>query len=127
MISVLYKKMNEKMVNISCKEWYASPQKIHSISLPVQDFLKSFFIYFLFQDDVVVYVGQTNDVFTRIKTHAEWKVFNRVSVISVPESDLNIAEEFYINMLKPKYNKKQGIRSHYTRRVNQNSFIGASQ
>ena len=66
-------------------------------------------IYFLCREDVVVYVGQSLDVASRIKQHLG-KVFDRAFCLPCPASQLNRVEAAFISLLKPEYNlgKKRG-------------------
>jgi hypothetical protein len=64
------------------------------------------FIYFLFDDGVLVYIGKTTDISQRLHFHLKsGKIFDSYSVLKYfdPES-LEIAERFYINRFLPKYN-----------------------
>lgn len=102
--------------SLSKQEWYKSPQGIHSISMSVSELVESsYFVYLLIQDEDVVYVGQTNDIYTRLKEHARHKKFNRVVFLQVPKDCLNMVEEHYINAFKPIYNGSSGTRSHFAR------------
>jgi hypothetical protein len=70
-------------------------------SKPIETFCG---VYFLIQDDEIVYVGQSKDVYRRIGVHFADKVFNRTYVLKANESDLLWLEGMYIQKLKPKYN-----------------------
>ena len=65
---------------------------------------KSCFIYFLLQDDEVVYVGQTSTGLSRPFSHYD-KVFDTVKVLPCDPYVLDETEDFYINKYSPKYNK----------------------
>ena len=71
------------------------------------DYIKETGIYFLFKDDVVVYVGKSNySVRQRLLTHKLDKKFDYAKYISISRTvDLNNAEYVYINLLNPFYNK----------------------
>ena len=65
-------------------------------------------IYFLLNDDEIVYVGISEDVYTRIAKHRKEgkKKFNRVTVFQVEDEKLRSDLEVeYIVHLAPKYNK----------------------
>ena len=63
-------------------------------------------IYFLIQDDEIVYVGQTVEIHNRSAFHKrEGKVFNFISVIDCSPNEVDLLELFYIHTLRPKYNK----------------------
>lgn len=57
-------------------------------------------IYFLLDNNEIVYVGQSVNVYQRIHQHRD-KKFNRIFVLKTDNLDL---ESYYINKLKPKYN-----------------------
>lgn len=61
-------------------------------------------IYFLCHEGVVVYVGQSINVFGRVGSHIGDKTFDCIYFVRVPASDLNYVEGCLINQLRPKYN-----------------------
>lgn len=61
-------------------------------------------VYFLVEDDEVVYVGQSTNPAARIPDHAQHKKFTRVYMVPVPPSALDEVEGALIRTLKPKYN-----------------------
>lgn len=66
-------------------------------------------IYFLIKDNKIVYVGQSVNIFKRIKNHKRTKDFDYYNYILLPEvSDnrLNDVEMKYIAAFSPKYNKQ---------------------
>lgn len=69
--------------------------------------LKNFYtgpgVYFLYKDDVLIYIGKTTNVARRILNHLESaeKDFDAVKYSKVPEDSLSIAEETLIKNLKP--------------------------
>ena len=62
-------------------------------------------IYFLLNDDEIVYVGQSENIYKRIGSHLQTKDFNSWNFIEVKEADLSELEAFYILTLKPFYNR----------------------
>jgi hypothetical protein len=69
------------------------------------------YIYFLFDNDVIVYIGQTKSILQRIGAHISFKSFNSVSIVEVAESEQDVLERLYIEEYKPKYNeRKHGMR-----------------
>ncbi len=68
-------------------------------------------VYFLCQDNEVVYVGQSICVTERIKAHLSNKNFDRdlVFYMPVPESELTKVENHFIRLLKPKYNGNPSV------------------
>lgn len=62
-------------------------------------------VYFLCQDEKVVYVGQSVNPSSRIPHHYKDKKFNRVFLLPVPEKRLLEVEYRYIRQFEPLYNK----------------------
>lgn len=69
-------------------------------------------VYFLLNDDDIVYIGQSVDCFNRVLTHSRdvRKEFNRTCYIPVCRDELNDIEETLISIFKPKHNVR-GINS----------------
>ena len=70
-------------------------------------------VYFLLQDDKVVYVGQSVNVLQRLIQHLQApgaKVFNRWCFIPVPQEQLNAQEQHYIGLFTPMHNGFPGAR-----------------
>ena len=65
-------------------------------------------IYFLFSGDEVVYVGQSQDVMSRIMTHRGNGIirFDSASAVPTNNSHKNEVEATLIVMMNPKYNKE---------------------
>lgn len=64
-------------------------------------------IYFLIQDDEIVYIGQSVHIPNRLKTHQGGeKVFNKVFFVECSGNDLDELEKHYIRSFTPKLNKK---------------------
>jgi len=63
-------------------------------------------IYFLLQQDLIVYVGQAKNVLGRIATHrAEGrKVFDRIFIVECKAAELDHLEALYIDKFRPTYN-----------------------
>lgn len=64
-------------------------------------------VYFLVDNGVISYVGQSVNIPARIKDHVvnEEKTFDSVSYIRCPKEKLDILESFYIRTLAPRDNK----------------------
>ena len=62
------------------------------------------YVYFLIKNDVIVYVGQSQSLGSRISTHKKGKDFDRVKYLSVPRGAQNILELALIKSIKPSYN-----------------------
>jgi hypothetical protein len=60
-------------------------------------------VYFLIQDDKVVYVGQSVNVYSRIAQHVD-KQFDKYAFVPCDVDLLNKLESLYIHVLKPKLN-----------------------
>jgi predicted GIY-YIG superfamily endonuclease len=65
-------------------------------------------IYFLIQNQKIVYIGQSHDVINRIYTHLNKgkKGFDSFSYIEIAYDKLNILEAEYIVKFKPIHNTK---------------------
>lgn len=74
----------------------------NSIKIPLE--YKSF-IYFLIQDGIVVYVGQTKNGLIRPFSHQN-KKYNELRIILTDEEKLDLVEDEYILKYMPIYNKK---------------------
>jgi hypothetical protein len=61
-------------------------------------------IYFLIQEDEIVYVGQSVTVHNRINQHVGVKEFDRFTYIRCKPEELDVLETKYILKFKPKYN-----------------------
>ncbi|OGW44465.1 MAG: hypothetical protein A2Y66_01860 [Nitrospirae bacterium RBG_13_41_22] len=71
------------------------------------------YIYFLFQDLEIVYIGQTTNFAGRIKQHQKEKDFDSVAILSIYKGYLDIAEMINILEYNPKLNvQKWGPRSY---------------
>lgn len=69
--------------------------------------IQSPIIYFLLDNDEVVYVGQSKVGLYRPYTHKD-KTFTHVAFINCKECELDDKETEFIKKYKPKYNKKAG-------------------
>ena len=69
-------------------------------------------IYFLINDDVVVYVGQTKNGLQRPFSHYD-KEFNRLEVLECKEEELDMIENKYIIKYMPEYNKTMNLAYAY--------------
>lgn len=66
------------------------------------------YIYFLFDGEELVYVGQTTNIYQRIGVHMKKKTFDSFSKIKVDlsQKELDLLETHYILNFKPKYNNR---------------------
>lgn len=63
------------------------------------------FIYFLLNDDDLIYVGRTINLFTRIDTHASNKRFKSFKWILVEKQYVDFFEKFFIDLYRPIENR----------------------
>ncbi len=68
-------------------------------------------IYLLKRNEEVVYVGQSINVYTRIKEHEKTKDFNSFEVLFCDRENLNSVEAFYILKYNPLLNKEKYLLS----------------
>ncbi len=64
-----------------------------------------YYIYFLCDNNAVVYVGQTVNLFNRIKAHSKDKEFDSAHYIVITKAEVDKTEIRYIREFRPKYNK----------------------
>lgn len=62
-------------------------------------------VYFLTKGSEIIYVGQTIDIASRMKSHSRYKDFDGVSYIKVPKWRVSNVEAFYIVRMQPVLNK----------------------
>lgn len=68
-----------------------------------------YFIYKIYSNDDLIYIGKTNNIYSRIKNHLSqqpWKKeITRLEIADCKTKiDMDIYEKYYINKLKTKYN-----------------------
>jgi hypothetical protein len=61
-------------------------------------------IYFLIENDSIVYVGQSVNIHSRIAQHAQFKGFSRIAYIICEPHELNVLESLYIHAYQPELN-----------------------
>lgn len=69
-------------------------------------------IYFLYDNDTIVYIGKSKNLASRILAHTDdgVKIFNSYKILIIPKNEnLTMIEKFYIEKYKPKYNKNCNI------------------
>jgi hypothetical protein len=81
-------------------------KKITSTAIPITEFLRCG-IYFLINDGVINYVGQSVAVENRISSHrVDRRIpFDRVFVLKSKREKLDVMEAYFIDKLKPPYNR----------------------
>ena len=65
-------------------------------------------IYFLIGDNEVVYVGQSTNLYARVGSPREDKIWDRIFFLPVPPQELNETERSWIARLRPRYNTQPG-------------------
>lgn len=70
-------------------------------------------IYFLLDNNVVVYVGQTKQGILRPLSHKD-KKYDTIKILYCDEKELNRLEDRYITKYRPKYNKTLNCASRYS-------------
>lgn len=80
---------------------------LHEALYPIQTLTISG-VYFLVQDGVVVYVGQSTNLAHRIVTGHPEKVFDSAYCLLVPTDKLREVELAFIAVLNPIYNQTDG-------------------
>lgn len=102
-----YSPINEK------EEWWRGRQKLSNPKIPMKKG-----IYFLFNDDELVYIGKTWNIRSRICTHHTNKKTQKEYVydfnsctffLNNEEITITIFEAFYVMMFKPKYNSTRSF------------------
>ena len=63
------------------------------------------YIYFLKNNNEIVYVGMTTSLYGRITAHGYDKIFDSVEYIEVPGEDAKFIEYYFIQKYLPEYNK----------------------
>jgi hypothetical protein len=59
-------------------------------------------VYFLFQDDVIIYIGKSKDVLSRVQAHKNnQKEFDHYTYVECDEDLLTAYERIFINKYKP--------------------------
>jgi predicted GIY-YIG superfamily endonuclease len=92
-------------------------KQLRSSAIPIDDGYK---IYFLFQGDEVVYIGQTRSLLSRISAHQNGTVdtakkdFDSISVVPSTKESVNDDERVYIGYYSPKHNKHNKRRQYVT-------------
>jgi len=82
-------------------------EELSSAAVPAKAIQLVCGVYFLMHDKEVVYVGQSVAVLYRVHQHVteKTKKFNRWCYINVKKEQLDEVEQFYITLLRPKFNK----------------------
>jgi transposase len=94
-------------------EWHVEPEQLVSKAVSYQRLLsESRYVYFLIDNDEIVYVGMSDTVQSRLHAHTKDKKFTKVTWMKVKAHDQKYIEAYYIMTLKPKYNKFLPVRIH---------------
>jgi excinuclease UvrABC nuclease subunit len=62
-------------------------------------------IYFLLNNGIIIYIGQSTNILTRVVDHSRNKIFTHYGYIECSEIDLNYLEKKMIQKYKPSLNK----------------------
>lgn len=79
--------------------------KEHIISCKNDLIDNDYAVYFLIKGGEIVYIGQSNEILTRVNVHRRDKDFDSFSYIIVDKGTVNEIEMMYINYFNPKYNR----------------------
>lgn len=76
----------------------------------------TFGVYLLIRNHIVVYVGQTWQIETRIRNHRsdKKKEFDRYHFFKCPAENLNWFEQELIERFKPIYNKQTKVNNYFS-------------
>jgi hypothetical protein len=73
--------------------------------------VNNFYVYCLYQDSKIVYVGSTTNLDSRLLSHSRQKTFNKVKFCHVHSQEAMLdLEQYYISRYKPVYNKQGKVR-----------------
>jgi hypothetical protein len=89
-----------------------SPINIQDIPIPeeanrqsINTFIEKAYIYYLYNNGICVYIGQTFNVSRRLKEHLHTKkIFNEIAFFEVNAFEVDRIERILINRYRPKYN-----------------------
>ena len=71
--------------------------------------LSGFYVYFLWDNGEIVYVGQTHHLQRRLSIHLKDKVFDEYSFVECENFiEMDSVELYFISKFKPKYNLRVG-------------------
>jgi len=77
------------------------------------DFIQVCGVYFLIENGIVVYVGQSVNVFARVGQHkSDGKKFDEVRYFRCDKDDLDEKEMFFIKLLQPELNGRYKYSKH---------------
>lgn len=78
------------------------------------------YIYFLYREDKIVYIGSTKNIKSRIKGHKEsYRVFDRYTFEEYNEHvDIKALEDSHIKFHDPEYNRRLNKKGSYMRLEN---------
>lgn len=74
---------------------------------------KNSFVYFLLDNNEVVYIGKTIQGLARPLSHTD-KIFNSIKIMYCAEEDLDYYENIYILKYTPIYNKQVNYKANYS-------------
>jgi hypothetical protein len=72
--------------------------------IDLSEIIRGSFVYFLFHDKEVVYVGKSETIGARLAVHAKNKTFTGAGALRVKPKDWHALEIALIRVIQPKYN-----------------------
>lgn len=89
-----------------------NPQVLNQFEVPKSEdsHLKTYYLYFLWYENILVYIGQTVDLNSRTIAHKKDKYFDKVTYqvfIGVTKPEILKIEREHINHFKPPYNDNE--------------------
>jgi hypothetical protein len=93
-------KFNEIAFRFGLKNLYSEREIVNSSKL-YRDLEEACGVYFLIDHSKIVYVGQSVNVFSRMREHSKSKQFSSYAYISCPKEDLDVLESLYIHVFRP--------------------------
>jgi len=91
---------NKIAFNFGLKNLYSEREIVNSSKL-YSDLESACGVYFLIDRSKVVYVGQSVNVFSRMREHSKSKQFSSYAYISCSKEDLDVLESLYIHVVRP--------------------------
>jgi negative regulator of genetic competence, sporulation and motility len=83
----------------------------NEISSPLNKARGRYFVYILLKNEVVVYVGRTKNLLSRLQNHKYIKDFDRVFLMEYPDKDqLYKYEKVCISYYMPEYNRRKSTK-----------------
>lgn len=92
-----------QLVDVLTKKSY---HRISDFNISWMDYKGRFFVYFLMDEDEIIYVGRTRSLYERIVCHKQSYEFNRFGLIEYNTYEESLIEERdWIKYHQPKFNR----------------------